>query len=231
MTPCRVWVTRTRPEADATAARLVAMGQEAVVAPVLEARAVAGVEIDLAGIDALAFSSGHAVAAFATMCPARSLAVFTVGAATAAKARAVGFAHVRSADGGARGLAGLIAAADRRPRCVLHPAALEPAADLVALLAERGVAGRAVIVYETLAVDLTDPPDALDAILIHSARGAEQVAALIGGRPHAHIDVFAISEAAAEPLRDLGFARVMAAPFPNEAALLDLLEMTRRGSQ
>ncbi|HEX4197064.1 MAG TPA: uroporphyrinogen-III synthase [Caulobacteraceae bacterium] len=226
---CRVWVTRTRPEAEATAARLTAMGHEPVVAPVLEARPVAGVTIDLAGIDALAFSSGHAVAAFAALSPVRGLTVFTVGAGTAARAQAAGFTDVRSADGNARVLAGLVAAAHRRPSCVLHPAAGESAADLVALLAERGVTGRAVVVYETVAADLPAPPDPVDAILIHSARGAERVAALIADRPHGHIDVFAISEAAAEPLRALGFARVMAAPFPNEAALLDLLETTRRG--
>jgi uroporphyrinogen-III synthase len=43
-------------------------------------------------------------------------------------------------------------------------------------------------------------------------------------RPRSQIAVFAISEAAARPLRTLGFGRVVAAPFPNEAALLDLLK-------
>jgi len=92
------------------------------------------------------------------------------------------------------------------------------------LLAARGVAARAVAVYETVRAALTAPPDDIDAILIHSARGAEQVAALTANSHRADIAVFAISGAAAAPLRNLGFARVMAAPFPNEAALLDLLK-------
>ena len=224
MTPRRVWVTRTQPEAGATAARLEAMGLAAVVAPVLEARPIAGAQLDLARIDALAFSSGHAIAAFAALSPERAFPAFAVGAATASRAKAAGFTDVRSANGGATALAELIAAAQPRPKHVLHPGAQEPAADLVALLAERGVAARATAVYETVPTDLASPPPDIDAILIHSARGAEQVAALVAAPVRANIAVFALSEAAARPLRDLGFARVMAAPFPNEAALLDLLK-------
>ncbi len=220
----RVWVTRTAPEAEATARRLFALGHEPVVAPLLEARPIAGAEIDLSGVDALAFSSGHAVAAFATLSEGRSLPVFTVGAATARKARAVGFGAVQSADGGAATLAETIAVAEPRPALVLHPSAREPAADLVALLAERGVAARAVAVYETVPTDLALVPDDIDAILVHSARGAERVATLLADRRLDHIEVFAISEAAARRLRPLGFARVVASPFPNEAALLDLLK-------
>jgi uroporphyrinogen-III synthase len=219
-----VWVTRTAPEAEATAARLAAMGLVAIVAPVLEARPIAGARIDLTGVDALAFSSGHAVAAFSALSDERSPPVFTVGAATARRAQAAGFADVQSADGGATTLAEKIAAADPRPALVLHPGAREPAADLVALLAARGVAARALAVYETVPTDLALAPDDIDAILIHSARGAERVAALMADRPRAQVAVFAISEAAARPLRALSFARVMAAPFPNEAALLDLLK-------
>jgi len=220
----RVWVTRTAPEAESTAKRLAAMGREAVVAPVLEARPIAGAEIDLGGVDALAFSSGHAVAAFSALSDERSLPVFTVGAATARWAEAAGFGAVQSADGGALALAEMIAVAEPRPALVLHPGAREPAADLVALLAERGVAARAVAVYETVPTDLALAPDDIDAILIHSARGAERVAVLMADRPCAQIAVFAISETAARPLRRSSFARVMAAPFPNEAALLDLLK-------
>jgi len=224
MTARRIWVTRTAPEAEATATGLATMGLVAVVTPVLEARLIGGIQINLDDIDALAFSSGHAVAAFAALSDERRLPVFTVGAATARKARAAGFGAVRSADGGAAILAETIAAADPRPGLVLHPGAREPAADLVALLAERGVAARAVAVYETVATDLAAPPDGVEAILVHSARGAERVAALMADQRRDHIEVFAISEAVARPLRALSFARVVAAPFPNEAALLDLLK-------
>jgi len=40
----------------------------------------------------------------------------------------------------------------------------------------------------------------------------------------ARLSAFAISEAAASPLRALPFARIVIAPFPDEASLLHLLE-------
>lgn len=217
-----VWVTRTAPEAAATAARVEALGHTAIVAPVLEARAIPGATLDLAGIDALAFSSAHAVAAFAALSDARALPVFTVGAATAERARRAGFTHVRSADGGAAALAALIAVAEPRPSLVLHSAARDPAADLVALLAARGVEARALAVYQAVPTGLAGAP-AADAILIHSARGAERVAALTAPAARGGLAVYAISPAAAAPLHGLGFAQIVAAPRPNEAALLALL--------
>ena len=65
LSPLRVWVTRAQPQAEATAARLRAMGLEAVVAPVLETRPIVGARIELTGVDALAFTSAAGVAAFA----------------------------------------------------------------------------------------------------------------------------------------------------------------------
>lgn len=217
----RIWVTRTQPEAEATAVRVRALGIEAVVAPVLQARAIVEARPDLAGVDALAFTSGQGVAAFAALSPRRDLPVFAVGAATAARAREAGFAHVHAADGDVAALADLIARATIIPTLVLHPVAREPAADLVALLARRAVSARSQAVYETVPTDLAAAPADIDAVLVHSARAAARVAVLLGGRRD--IAVFAISEAAAAPLRGLQLARLVAAPFPNEAALLDLL--------
>ncbi len=145
---------------------------------------------------------------FALLSPERDIPVFTVGAATALRAREAGFHNVRSADGDAATLANLIA--QTKPALVLHPSAREPAADLIALLAERGVAARAVAVYETVPTALAAPPPNLDAILIHSARAAARVAAL---RPRGDTPIFAISAAAGRPLAAAGFTRIAAAPF------------------
>ena len=59
--PLRIWVTRTQPGANATAARLTAMGHAPLVQPVLKARPIANAVLDLSSIDALAFTSGHAI--------------------------------------------------------------------------------------------------------------------------------------------------------------------------
>jgi uroporphyrinogen-III synthase len=190
------------------------------VAPVLIARPIAA-DIDLAGVGALAFTSAAGLAAFADASPRRDLAVFAVGGVTAEAVRAAGFGHVLASRGDVEALADVIAAA--RPSLVLAPTAREPAADLPALLAARGVKARSVVVYETTPAR-PDPPAGIDAILIHSPRAARIVAELITPAMAAALTAYAISEAAAEPLRTLPFADILAAPFPDEASLLHLLQ-------
>ena len=225
----RVWVTRAQPQAEATAERLRIMGFEPVVAPVLAIRPVAHAAVDMAGVDALAFTSAAGVSAFASLLSApdlegaRGLMVFAVGAATAAAARAAGFADVTSAEGDVHALAALVAAAPSRPALVLNPAAAEPAADLAGLLADRGVAARSVVVYETAEV-VFDPPEGLWGVLIHSPRAARAVARLLLTTDVSDLSAFAISPAAAAPLAEREFRRIVAATFPNEATLLNLLQ-------
>jgi uroporphyrinogen-III synthase len=218
----RVWVTRTQPEAGASATRVRERGFEAVVAPVLEARPLAGAAIELADVDAIAFTSGHAARAFAGLCSARDRAVFAVGDRTAGVARAAGFTDVRSAAGDAAALAGQIAAAGVRG--VLHPRARETAGDLEGLLRPRGVAVRGVIVYATVPTALAAAPADIAAVLIHSPRAARRVADLVDSAAARGMTALAISPAAAAPLEGLGFAQVRSAPFPDEVSLLDLLQ-------
>jgi uroporphyrinogen-III synthase len=224
VSPRRIWVARAQPQADATAARLRAMGLEPVVAPVLEIRPIAQARIDLAGVDALAFTSAAGVSAFAILCGERGLTVFAVGDATADAARSAGFSQVRSAQGDVHALADCIAAEKRRPTLLLNPTAAEPAADLADLLARRGVAARSVAVYESVEVDLASPPAGLDGVLIHSSKAARAVARSLAGADAAAITAFAISPTAAAPLDGLGLRRITVAASPNEAALLKLLD-------
>lgn len=219
-----IWVTRAQPQAAATAARLRALGFTPLIAPVLETRPITDTVIDLTGVDALAFTSAAGVAAFAALTGERGRMVFAVGDATAEAARGVGFAEVRSASGDVHALADLIAAAAPRPALVLNPTAAEPAADLPGLLAERGVAARAVVVYEVRETALDAPPADLDGVLIHSARAARAVARWLVGADLSAVTAYAISPSAASPLAGLGWRRVAAAPFPNETALLNLLQ-------
>ena len=218
-----VWITRAEPGASATARRVEAMGWPALVAPLLEARALGDVSLDLTDIAALAFTSAQGVRAFAALSEIRPPA-FTVGEATAEAARAAGFGDVRSADGDVAALAGLIAAA--RPGPVLHAGALHPAGDLVGDLTVRGLAARAVALYDTLPVD---PAPALaqladiDAVLVHSPKAAGLLADLLTAHPTPNLRLLALSDAVAAPLRALENATIAVAPFPNEASLLNLL--------
>ena len=221
--PARIWVTRAQPKADATAARLMALGLTPVVAPVLEILPNTDAIIDLEGVDALAFTSAAGVAAFATLTGERGLVIFTVGDATAGAARAAGFADVRSAGGDVHALADLIAAATPRPSLVLNPIAAAPAADLPALLAERRVSARAVVVYQNRETVLDATPADLDGVLIHSASAARAVARRLADANLSAVTASSISRAAAAPISGLVWRRIAIAPFPNETALLNLL--------
>jgi len=220
----RIWVTRAQPQADATAARLRILGFEPVVSPMLEIWPITDAVIDMKGVDALAFTSVAGIAAFTALSRERDRSVFTVGDATAEAARGAGFTDVRAAGGDVQALAALIAGTTPRPSLVLNPTAAEPAADLPALLAERGVFARAAIVYETRETALGAPPAALDGVLIHSAKAAHAVARRLTGADLSSVTAYAISTAVAAPLAGLGWRRIAIAPFPNEPALLNLIQ-------
>src|SRR5262249_41001981 len=135
-----LWITRARPGADATAARLRTLRIEPVVEPLLEVRALPPAPIDLSGASAIVFTSANAVAAFADRSPERALRVFAVGDATAKAAREARFKTVLSADGDVAALASALAQRRRElTGPIVYPAAAEPAQDLAGALAEVGL--------------------------------------------------------------------------------------------
>ena len=218
----RVWVTRTAPEAEATAARLRALGHAPLVAPVLQVRET--------GAAALAFTSSNGVRAFARLSAERRLPVYAVGESTAQAARDAGFSEVRSAAGDVTALVGLILA-DPPSGAVVHVAPEAPAGDLVGGLTTGGVEARLAAIYRTEAVvdeasfaALSAEPPEIDAVLVHSARAAQALAERPEmARAASQLRAVCISKAAAAPLLPLNFASVAVAPLPTEAALLNLL--------
>ena len=219
----KVWVTRAQPGATRTAARLVDMGLEPVIAPLIVLRPLTPALPDASRFDGLVFTSRNGVAAFAGLHPTEALCalpVFTVGTATAEAARSAGLARVMSADADVQALADLIRAEARGAR-LLHPGALQPAGDLGGALA--GVSQVVSLpVYEAVASDLPPPAD-FDIVLIHSPRAARELSARLPDALAGRI-VVAISAAAAAPLRDLGFAAVHIAETPDETGLFDALK-------
>jgi uroporphyrinogen-III synthase len=216
----RLWVTRSQPGAERTAEALRARGHDPVVQPVLKAEAL-DTRLDLHGISALAFTSGHGVEAFAALNPGRDWPVFTTGDATAATARAAGFSDVQSAAGDAADLARLILSRPP-PGPLLWPSAEEPARDLVALLGAEGVTAFRNPVYRTVMSDLTPPAD-IQGILIYSARAAEAVAQVLPKERASELALFALSTAAAKPLSGYQFHVWWANTLPEESTLLDLI--------
>lgn len=180
--PRRLLLTRPRPQGEAFAAALAAAlpGRFApVLAPMLEIapRAAADLAaIDLAGAQALLFTSSNGVEAFAGLSAERGPPAWCVGDSTARAARAAGFA-ARSAGGDVVALAALAMAAARPDGGELvHVRGRHAAGDLVGRLAAAGLPARGLELYDQVAVD---PPAEAAALL---AAGAVEVAAAFSPR-------------------------------------------------
>ena len=226
--PLTVWITRAEPGAAATAERVAAMGHQPLVAPLLRIEPVTDAAIDLTGVAALAFTSANGVRAFAALEPRRDLRVFAVGAGTTAAAKAAGFRSVLSAEGDVNALAGRIAARRNELRgAVLHPAAAEPAGDLVGALTAEGLEARAVTLYDS--VIIPPSPEVLaglgtvDVALLHSPRAARALATSLRGQDLPNLRLLCLSRAVAKPVARTKVREVVHAPFPIEAALLNLI--------
>ncbi|MFN7230609.1 MAG: uroporphyrinogen-III synthase [Brevundimonas sp.] len=245
--PGRIWLTRSRPGAEADAAALAALGHAPLIDPVLEIVPVP-VTVDLEPVAAVAVTSAAAVRALAALTPRRDRPLFAVGDATAATARAAGFEDIDAGDetdedagGGDAGGGDAAALAARLVRAappgrapwpvpwpVLWPRGREVAADLAALafaLAPGRVEIRPVVVY---AAEPRRPDAALAAVaagqvaavLLHSPRGARAAAAALqaAGLPPPPAIALSPAVAAAWP----GPVLAVAAR-PDAAALRDAL--------
>lgn len=228
-TPKKIWITRAQPGADATAARVRSLGHQPFVAPVLMVEKLDPGPVDLEGVGALAFTSANGLAAFCELTGDRSQRVFAVGAATAAAARAAGYSRVLSADGDVAALAdGLIARKNEIKGVILHPGAAEPAGDLAGALAAHGIETRRLILYDTIPQPLSEAQLAqlseIEIALVHSVKGAEALARLLKLHPQQQLRVLALSKAVLKPLARAAVSGRAHAPFPLEAALLNLID-------
>jgi uroporphyrinogen-III synthase len=221
-----VWITRTRPGADETARRLRAAGLEPLLAPVLETVPLEAV-LELAPDEDLVVTSLAGLERAASLSVRRDHAVYAVGDATAAAARAHGYARVVSAAGDGAALARLLLE-EGSGAGLVHASGLEVAADLVGTVVARGRRARQVVVYKTEPLDRLPETvqraleaGRLAAVLVHSPRGAAAVARLLGpasARPRAALG---LSEACLGPLGTLGGLVRAAASAPTDAALIE----------
>ncbi len=230
-----VLVTRGWPGAERTAKALRARGIDPIIAPVLDISFRARLDVDLAEVQALIFTSGNGVRAWGPRRPERDLPVFSVGDNTADDAREIGFRNVYSADGDVHDLAALIKR-ELKPQdgALLHVRGIHVAGDLAGDLKSAGFQVRGAIGYGAVAVDALREEaiaailcGAPVAVLIHSARGAKTFLDLVrkfGLQPWLKsVTAYGISTNALKPLENAGFAKLVAAARPKEDALLDLL--------
>lgn len=235
----RVLVTRPEKEGRATAARLEALGHEAMLEPVTTIVAVEHPVLPAAEtVQAVTATSLNAVEVLIgrdDIAALRAKPFFAVGARTARAAREAGFIDVRSAEGDRRDLVReIVAGLDPAAGAILWLVGRDRAGDLVADLGAHGFTVEAVEVYRAEPVArLSEATRAalaagrIDAAMVFSPRsGAILLERLgdLGFRP-ASLDfsVHAISEAAARPFREAGWREVVVASSPDSDAMIATL--------
>lgn len=231
--PRCVLITRPEPGGTETAARLEQLGFEPVLSPALRIHQRT-MRLPAARLAALLVTSGNAIPSLSSA--SHALPLFAVGDVTARRARAAGFADVRSAAGDALALAALVrqsmdpgsaplllAAGHRQGepladalrqagfrviRRVAYAADPEPelAPAAVAALAQRRVFAALFFSAETAHQFVRQ---------IHRARLAESLSA---------VDAVSIGVAAAVALQSLPWRRIRTATRPTQDQMLALLD-------
>lgn len=235
----RVLVTRPLPDADDTAAALIALGHEPVVVPLIEVTFEPVADLDLSGIQAVLITSANGARALASASKRRDMAVFAVGDASATAARQCGFDQTLSAEGNVEALADLVKTSlDPQNGPLVHVAGTVIAGDLAGALARSGFDVRREVLYrappvgklpETIKKRLSE--GSLDAALFYSPRTAAQFVSLVvaGGLAECcnRVVAFALSDAVAEELGALEFGNIRSAEKPDQDSLLSVLDTPR----
>jgi uroporphyrinogen-III synthase len=236
----------TRPEEDAAplAAALAERGIDVTLEPLLAIRALPDAPIDLAGVQALLFTSANGVRSFAELAGGRDLAgwrdlpAFAVGNATAAAAHSAGFTRVESAAGDVAALAKLAAERlDPKAGALFHAAGSAVAGDLAGLLEQSGFTLRREMLYEARPADQLSPATVtnlgngwFDLVLFFSPRTAATFVALARAAGDGVVTgcgkaaALCLSPAVAVAAGELPWREVQAAARPELPALLDLVD-------
>jgi uroporphyrinogen-III synthase len=229
-------VTRPLEDSAETADALSLRGYDPVIEPMLSIQFLDTPVPDPAPYQGVLLTSANGARALARQAKWRDLPVWTVGEASAAEARRLGFVTVRAAGGDVAALADLVAGTlDPTKGKLLHVAATRLAGDLAGLLSQRGFGVDKAVLYEAVAAsDLTPAlrdlvaQGGLELALFFSPRTAATFVTLARARLAVEglraTSALALSPAVAEILRDLPWREVAAAPNPSLPALLGLLD-------
>ncbi len=229
----RVMITRPRADAEALAALLAERGIETLIEPLLEIVAIAGRALDLEAVQALLLTSANGARALAETTDRRDLALFAVGPATAAAARAEGFASVATAGGDVAALSRLVEARlDKSAGVLLHVSGSAVAGDLAGRLTAAGFATRRAVLYEAQPSSaLSDAAVAaiaegrIDAVLLFSPRTAASFVRLAGQASLAlgRLRALCLSPAVAQHAETAPWGEIAVAARPELDALLALI--------
>jgi uroporphyrinogen-III synthase len=235
----RIVITRPQADGERSATALRTLGHEVLVAPLMKVDAVPA---DLSGHwGAVIVTSANAPGAIANNSARDSLITLplvAVGQRSADAAQQAGFMAITTAGGDVGDLVRMLNTqrADAKAP-LLYIAGEDRAADLIGELSARGIAAELRVVYRTvtmpLSLELTEALEAgeVDAVLHFSRRSAENY--LAGAKragvfaPALLVRHFCLSTQVAEPLIDAGTTNVAIATRPNEAALIELLRVSK----
>jgi uroporphyrinogen-III synthase len=237
----RFLVTRPQPDAAETAARLTAMGHQALVQPLLAVE-FADPPTELPRPAAILITSRNAVRALARWPQIdewRDVPVFAAGPATGRAAAALGFRYVR---GGAQDTGSLGEVVRGGLRCdagpLVYPAARDRAGALAEGLTSQGYDLRVVEAYRAEPIDDLEPTvrkmlaaGTIDGVLLFSRRTAEAFVAAarnagIAPAGLAKPTYYVISQHVGGALEGIA-ERVVAAERPDEDSLLALIPARR----
>ena len=221
--PC-ILLTRPRNKSEAFAAQIAECGWTSAIWPLLKIQNRLTRPVTPEGEQSLIFTSAAAIAALPDPAPVAAAAI-CVGPATAEAARRRGFSHVTNIGGDADALVQSLS--DAPARKYLHVRGAQSRGDVAARLTAAGRPTDDVIAYEAIAT--RQPPAAIDtafqlrkiqAVALFSPRSAAifQKCAKSGWLDGA-VTAFVISAAVAEPVRDIGFDRVVVADQPDGNAM------------
>lgn len=233
----RVLVTRPLSDAEEFAERLHALGHTTFIEPLIDIAFSTSAPLDLAGVQALLFTSANGARAAAGRTTERTIPVLAVGPATGAVASALGFTRVIESSGeGVDALAQTVRKQLNPAQGTLfHVTGTVTAGDLKGALATFGFEVRTLQLYDARAADrLTEAVTAeltagrIDAATFFSPRTADRFVTLIRTENLEalceKVAALALSDAVANALAPLHFRKVLVAAHPNAAALLDLLK-------
>jgi uroporphyrinogen-III synthase len=232
-------VTRPEPEGDKLKGQIEAIGQEAVVEPLMEAELLPEAIDDLNGIVALIATSRNALRALSQspyLHDAVAIPLFVVGQGTAEAARDLGFERIAVGQGSVSGFAAAIAGTlDPADGLIVHLAGDVQAGDLAGELGELGFRVLQPVVYRMKAAEALSEgtreaigEGAIDGVVLMSPRTARIYAGLI--KRHNLTDAAAeivhvcLSDAVARALSALGDVPIEVAEKPTLNAILEQIE-------
>lgn len=227
----------TRPEEDAgtLAAAVRALGHDTAIDSMLRIKSFENVQLDTDGVQALLFSSANGVRAFADVSLNRRTPVYTVGEASAAIARELGFRRVHAAGGDLASLARLVSEALKPEDGILmHVSGTVVARELKDLLQDDGFSVFRVRLYESEPATQFDAATIahmrkgeIEGVLFYSPRSAQVFSDLVIENSLTetcrHIRALCLSEAVAEVADKLPWKIIKVAAAPSQMAMLELL--------